>query len=160
AGVWLRLRESKQPLMSEPAAIIVFLAVTTATIYLTKYVLFVALFMPAATLVIDHALHSRGVLYRLFSLRPLRFLGNISYSFYLLQPVGLLIARTAIAPLHLSGYSWLLALVVSGFAATIALASASFALLERPYFRFRHYLEPRPEQAAEPVLAEESAATR
>ena len=138
AGVWLRLRSSAQPWASEPVAITLYLVVTTATIHLQKYVLFVALYLPAATLLVDHALHTKGLLHRILSQRGLRSLGNISYSFYLLQPIGLLAARYAIGPLKLTGTAWCLALLTTGFSLTCLLASASFIAFERPYFKYRH----------------------
>ncbi|GFE82155.1 acyltransferase [Steroidobacter agaridevorans] len=142
AGVWLRLRDSSQPWASERFAIAFYLLVTTGTIYLQKYLVFAALYVPAATLIVDHALHTKGMLQRVFSRPALRVLGNVSYSFYLVQPIGLLAARYAIEPLGLAGVSWCIALLVVGFAITFVLSSLSFVALERPYFTYRHLLVP------------------
>jgi peptidoglycan/LPS O-acetylase OafA/YrhL len=142
AGVWLRLRDSSQPWASEPMAIAIYVLITTATIYLREYLVFVALYVPAATMLVDHALHTKGVLHRIFSTLPLRLLGNISYSFYLNQGIGLLAARYAIEPMKLSGAAWCIALLLVGFAITFVLSSLSFVALERPYFVFRHLLVP------------------
>jgi peptidoglycan/LPS O-acetylase OafA/YrhL len=143
AGVWLRLRDSSQPWTSEPVAIAIYLLITTATIHFEKYTAFLALYVPAATLLVDHALHTKGVLHRLLARPALRIFGNVSYSFYLIQGIGLLAARYAIEPLKLSGAAWCIALLVVGFAITFVLSWLSFVALERPYFTYKHLLMPR-----------------
>jgi exopolysaccharide production protein ExoZ len=143
AGAWLRLRDQSKPWASERVAIAIYLLVTTATVYLQKYLMFLALYLPAATLIVDHVLHTKGVLHRIFSWPGLRIFGNVSYSFYLLQSVGLLAAQFAIEPLKLSGATWCVALLIVGFAITFAVSCISFMVLERPYFVYRDLLLPQ-----------------
>lgn len=73
---------------------------------------------------------------RLFSVRPLRWLGRVSYSFYLVHalyglPAGAgLAARLGLGRLGIEAAGWAL-----GVAATALLAALSFEYLEKPYFQ-------------------------
>lgn len=147
AGAWLKLFPESRPRMPESLTIGHYLIITTGTIYLAEAnrAFFVLVYAGAAALLVNHALHERGYLQRLFSLPALRTLGNLSYSFYLLHPIGLMLARYAIAPLHLDGIAWGIAFVVAGFVLSVLLAAASFIALERPYFLYRDALWPRSE---------------
>ncbi|GFE91027.1 acyltransferase family protein [Steroidobacter agaridevorans] len=139
-GVWLRFHPERTLRIPTPVVIALYLAFTTLTIGVHHEMptwAYVAGFGVVSYLLVDNTLHAGGALSRLFTWRPLRLIGNISYSFYLLHPTALLIARMLIAPLHLEGWSWLLALAVIGFALSMAMASVSFVLLERPYFLLR-----------------------
>jgi peptidoglycan/LPS O-acetylase OafA/YrhL len=77
-----------------------------------------------------------GITNRIFCFTPMRWLGNISYSYYLIHGLTLLalgeVCHRLIRP---SGHSP--ALVVAfgllGFAATVATSTALFLLVEKPY---------------------------
>jgi peptidoglycan/LPS O-acetylase OafA/YrhL len=77
--------------------------------------------------------------YRLLEIGPLRFLGRVSYSFYLLHwPVLYLcvIAFLKIAP-FLAGVAASLIVMSLSICAALVLASVSYRFIERPFMRLR-----------------------
>ena len=94
-------------------------------------VLFVGVF--ALTL---YALYFRGILNRIFSLAGLRWVGNISYSYYLIHGLTLhVLAKIAkrilgTQPLSAPAYGMLF---LFSLAATIAVAALLFLAIERPF---------------------------
>jgi peptidoglycan/LPS O-acetylase OafA/YrhL len=97
---------------------------------------FVPLYGTASSLLFLKACYGEGVLNHFFSFGPLRFLGNISYSFYLLHALGtklmVWLAATHSLPLNntLSCALFSLAALVT----SLAFASLSFLIAERWYF--------------------------
>ena len=82
-----------------------------------------------------YAFEFEGGFARVFSWSPLRFLGNMSYSYYLihgltLQAVALLLLRARILP-GTVGITW--ALLPAAFAATWIVSTALFLTVERRY---------------------------
>ncbi|HEY1950327.1 MAG TPA: acyltransferase [Bryobacteraceae bacterium] len=90
-------------------------------------------------------LHSDGLIQRLCSWAHLRFLGSVSYSFYLIQGLVLWGLRTAYFHLGCTFGSFGVLLPVC-FALTIAAASILFLLVERPF------LVRKPEQGSSPRI--------
>jgi peptidoglycan/LPS O-acetylase OafA/YrhL len=84
--------------------------------------------------VIVMALERGSLTYRLFCVRPLRWLGRISYGAYVFHDIlhGL-IARLF---QHYTAH-WELPTAFAGLASTILLASASYRWLELPFMRFK-----------------------
>jgi peptidoglycan/LPS O-acetylase OafA/YrhL len=72
------------------------------------------------------ALTGRGWLYRLLTLRPMRYLGQVSYMFYLMQDLVLDWVQRWHCPFP----------VASAFAGTLALSSLSWYLMERPLIAY------------------------
>jgi peptidoglycan/LPS O-acetylase OafA/YrhL len=83
---------------------------------------------------------------RIFAVAPLRFLGRISYGFYvfhlLLQPlfdhIGRSLAHTN------SGYAYQSARFVTAFPITLAVAWVSFQLFELPFLQLKRHFPTRP----------------
>lgn len=148
AGMLLRFYPGFSKDIPTWATVGVYLVVTTLAVTTQPLWAFIALFAVAAFLLVDNALHTEGALSKLFSLRPLRLFGNISYSFYLLHPTGLLAARYVMEPLKLEGAPWAVGLIVIGFACSTAIAAVSFVCFERPYFALRR-------KKAEPLVTEQ-----
>jgi peptidoglycan/LPS O-acetylase OafA/YrhL len=88
-------------------------------------------------LIMSTFLRPKGVLSRLLEFAPLRFLGRISYSIYLWQQ--LFFSADAPAP---SGMLGVLASWPWNLIATLALASASYYVIEKPFMRLGHRLAP------------------
>lgn len=83
-----------------------------------------------------YAFGVQGATMRWFALTPLRWLGNISYSYYLVHGVGLrgffLACEIAKVPLH-DHPNWFWLFVVPGFLATLPLTIALYWFVERPF---------------------------
>lgn len=101
---------------------------------------FLWIFAITAALVILKAAYGEGWLTRSLSFRPVVWLGEISYSFYLVHSISLAVMFAA-APFVVPGrvssdHPLLHALVLAlfGFLASVLLAVISFALFERSYF--------------------------
>lgn len=87
-----------------------------------------------------------GFTNRVFCAAPLRWLGNMSYSYYLVHGLALLgvsLVFHRFAPPGSGSPALLVAALAVGFAATVALSTALFLLVEKPYS-----LTPRPRRAA------------
>lgn len=87
------------------------------------------LVIPFAMLVFGAA-HARGLLYRVLSVRPLVYLGDISYSFYLLQLPMLYITCMAMG---LPMYEPTLPALFAYLAALLVASMVTFRLLETPF---------------------------
>lgn len=136
AGVWMRLTPNR-PWEREGVAVALYVIVTTATMYMKTLWLFLLLFAPVATLVIDRLLHKDGPVARFLSHPWLQFGGKISYSFYLLHPIGLLVAQYAAKYSGLTGWAWAGVLISTGFVVSLVMATVSYYVLEKPYFTLR-----------------------
>ena len=107
---------------------------------------FVWLFACLGLLVIGKAVSGKGALARGLAWRPLVGLGRISYSFYLLHSISLVLvfrlwARLSIPSLGLVGNALYLGLL--GFAGAVALGWGSFMVAERFYFKHKEAREHR-----------------
>jgi peptidoglycan/LPS O-acetylase OafA/YrhL len=87
-----------------------------------------------ASCVIVMALERGSLTYRLFSLRPLRWLGRISYGAYVFHDI--LHGLTGRLFQHYAGH-WLLPTAVAGLGSTMLLASASYRWVEMPFIRLK-----------------------
>lgn len=80
--------------------------------------------------------HPNGVLARTFSWTPLRWLGNMSYSYYLLHGVALkagFLVLSKILPASAHGPALFLTLMPIMFVLTLAPSTILFLLIEKPY---------------------------
>ncbi len=96
----------------------------------------VILFSLAFSVFVLYSLHGNGVLSRLFSWTPLRYLGNMSYSYYLFH--GLTLSAVARLLQHfepqVTGGGLLFgALCLAAFTATWVSSTMLFVLVERPF---------------------------
>lgn len=128
--VWLRR-------VPDWTVMVAFLTVTTGSMFLPKVWMFILPLAPVAALLADRALHTHGLVHRVFSFRPLRLFGNVSYSFYLFHPVGLTLGRLAATSLHLTRLPWVIVTGLASFAFSTVLALGAFWCFERPYFLWR-----------------------
>jgi exopolysaccharide production protein ExoZ len=118
-----------------------YLAVTTGALFdLVNPAPAILAFGVAAVFMVGKCLAGSNVLARAMSWRPLRELGRMSYSFYLLHwMIVVLVARVVAAHLAaLGAVGGTLAIFVAGFALSAAAASCSWWLAERPYFDWTH----------------------
>jgi peptidoglycan/LPS O-acetylase OafA/YrhL len=107
-----------------------------------------------------YAFRFPGFLGRLFSLAPMRWIGNMSYSYYLvhglaLHGLGLVVA--AIVPPSSGSVSWFWALLPAGLMATLAVSAVLFLVVEKPISLDRKTASKTP---SESNLAAAAAANR
>jgi peptidoglycan/LPS O-acetylase OafA/YrhL len=111
------------------------------------YRFFIPIFMVTCSLLVVHVLFGEGKLSRLFSARPIRYLGNISYSFYLTHTIGIEIVMYRYHEIFL-GLPWVAYLLVTiGLSLTLSVLFATllFVVAERPYFAMKGAVAPRQE---------------
>jgi len=109
-----------------------------------------------ALLLLQLVLLAEHPLWSWLNWEPIRFLGTLSYSAYLLHAWGLAVAAK-VPGLSLAGR------IVVGIAATFVLAAGQYFVVERPALRYRerfrsHGGEPRHADSRSTVAAEEPAA--
>jgi exopolysaccharide production protein ExoZ len=119
-----------------------------AAVYLTStaffaasynYLTFTPLYFMTALLLVNQALFGTDWLNKLFSARPLRYFGNISFSFYLIHDLclklvfGNLQYDPATPPLTYALLSFAGSLILATIAATVL-----FVTVEKPYFAYKH----------------------
>jgi peptidoglycan/LPS O-acetylase OafA/YrhL len=93
----------------------------------------------AASWLFLKACYGRGWLHALFRLTPLRWLGNVSYSFYLIHSAMLSLVHIWLLP-RVGGWRWgasLSAYLVASFLVSALAAAVLFLAAERWYFRGR-----------------------
>jgi exopolysaccharide production protein ExoZ len=90
-------------------------------------------------MLVAKAIYGDGFLHALFGMRALRRLGNVSYSFYLLHGLMIIVVCDYLGP-RLGTFPEILkflVLLVIALAASSAVASVSYALFEKPYFALK-----------------------
>ena len=113
--------------------------------HFTRGLLFVDLL--SACLIVM-ALESGSVVYRIFSVRPLRWLGRISYGAYVFHDIPHYLLYRLI--LHYHVWDPRDAIALAGFACTLLLSWASFRWYETPFIRLKErWTRPAPRTAGE-----------
>ena len=109
-----------------------------------RYDYFIPVFAFTTFFFVVNVLFADGVLYRIFSVTPLRYLGNISFSFYLVHGFAIEIIMYSQRDIFagLEGILFLLATMLPSLALSVLFATVLFVLAERPYF----YLKPKARQ--------------
>lgn len=127
------------PRVPEGVVVAAYLAVTTFFVVDHDYTHFSGLYAMACLLLVAKATYGTGLLRRLFCWRPLRALGNISYSFYLLHALVLVAMIDHLGPrlTALPGALHFGVLLAISFAVGVGVSWLSFRWLEQPYFRRR-----------------------
>ena len=129
--------ESLRWRMPEPAVILLYLGVTTAIAFqaLSDHVA-IWMYAIAGTLFVVQTCYGAGVLSRVFSWRPLRRIGNVSYSLFLVHTVPIFFVVYVFGPRWFASSGLWPALLGAciAFAAALVLAGALFLIAERPYF--------------------------
>jgi len=118
-----------------PLVLVLYLAVTTlAMLDVLPVVPAILAFGVAGALVLLKCLEDDNVLAATFAWRPLRGLGRVSYSFYLVHWMIVVLVARAAAALALPGPAAAAAIFLGGFALSVLAAAALWWLAERPYF--------------------------
>jgi peptidoglycan/LPS O-acetylase OafA/YrhL len=128
-----------------PAAlvVVVYLAVTNAiSCRLVGDHLGIWLYAAAGTLFMIVACYGDGPLTRLFAWRPVRRLGNISYSLFLTHTIPIFFVVNVLGtywpgPRGPHGLAPAFVLAILALAVAVVLAAILFLVAERPYFRAR-----------------------
>ena len=116
-----------------------YFAVTTfaLTAYATPLVAILA-FGAAALLVVAKSLATTNALAALLSAPPLTALGRVSYSFYLVHWMVVVLVARQVDAAGLGPLAGTLAIFALGFAFSLAAAGAVWWCAERPYFAWAH----------------------
>lgn len=86
----------------------------------------------------------------------LKFLGDASYSIYLVHGLALSVAARLLA---IAGIDWAPALLIAGVAGGLGAGSACYLLVEKPLLRFFHHAARRPRAPAAPIATLSLSAT-
>lgn len=142
-GLWIAGRDEAQ--LKE-------IANTVPGIYVVAFYLFAAISWPvrlvefgtfifffgiATVLLIIKCCYGEGVLRRAATWTPLRYLGNISYSFYLVHGIVIQWLASLLQPLATDGVQTLAMFALIAFCISWVTATALFVVAERPYFHVR-----------------------
>jgi peptidoglycan/LPS O-acetylase OafA/YrhL len=123
--------------LSTTLVLAVYAAVTAAYVALPlDFTWFVPFYGLASSLLFIKTCFGRGVLNRIFSQTVLRWLGNLSYSFYLIHPLAVGVVCVYAAN-YFRGMSPVISVLLycgSAFAVAVAFSVVLFAVSERWYF--------------------------
>jgi peptidoglycan/LPS O-acetylase OafA/YrhL len=126
---------------SDATVLPLYLASTAYFSFSPGFRTFIPVYAAACFLLVLRVLYGNGPLGRLFSAEPLRWIGNTSYSFYLIHGFAIAVvfhfARLWFPAEVLGEPLALAALLAACLAAGMALAVPLFVGLERPYFVWR-----------------------
>lgn len=124
----------------EAAVVAAYLAATSFFLFDHRYTHFAWPYALACLLLVANATWGTGLLARLFRWAPLRALGNVSYSFYLLHGLAVVAVVDHVGPLlnALPSAAHFGVLLVMSFAVGVGASKLSFRWLEQPYFQRRH----------------------
>ncbi len=112
--------------------------------------LFVIIALAFSALVISMIFSEDVVIKKFFEYKPLRALGNISYSFYLVHAlITLPIAKKILSEWQIGSGSKAFLFLPFGFAVSFLIASIMFHFLEKPYFVKKPILSNVPEKITE-----------
>jgi len=129
--------------LPDAVPVLAYLGVTTPAVFdLWPPALAVVLFGVAGVLLVGKCITGGNVIARLLGARALVRVGRVSYSFYLLHWMIVVLVAQTLAPRMTSAIGGAAALFVGAFVLCAAAASASWWLCERPYFRWFPRREP------------------
>lgn len=126
----------------ELAVIVLYLCGTTAFVFTRNWILFIAIYFLPCFLLVTFTLNKDGFLNKLFSIHIIRGFGNISYSFYLYHYICLVFVMDVLKNFKFPSF-WVLSTTYFGlaFLLSVAVATLSFWLVERPYFTYKAYID-------------------
>jgi peptidoglycan/LPS O-acetylase OafA/YrhL len=134
----------------DTAAIAFYVSSTILFAQLLGYAYFIPVFVVATFALILKMLYGDGVLRCVFSWIPLRYLGNVSYSFFLVHGLAIELVMSGSGRASGNAGAWSFA---GAFAAALflsaVLATVLFFIAEKPYFVWR---QSRTERLPKPVL--------
>jgi peptidoglycan/LPS O-acetylase OafA/YrhL len=124
-----------------PDAAVLILVVTVNLLFVIdrNYYHFIWIYAVTSALLVAKTVHGRGFLNKLFCLAPVRMLGNVSYSFFLLHALALIVVVDHVGPLTTSVGEplRLLLLMAASFLLAALAAICSYCIFERRYFERR-----------------------
>jgi peptidoglycan/LPS O-acetylase OafA/YrhL len=123
----------------DAAVIFVYVAANLVFVASQNWYHFIPVYLFTSTALVTKAVYGDGLLHRLFCWHPLRWIGNVSYSFYLFHGLALVAFCDHVGP-HLGGLPEALrffSLLAGSFALSLAVARISYTCFERPYFQWR-----------------------
>ena len=119
------------------AVILIYMLATLTFSFVYSFQKFIPIYSLASSLLFINSVYGTGILNKFFSLNILRYLGNISYSFYLMHLLSIYFSMNFIVA-HLNTELTSLRFIIfitSAFFLTIIISSISFLLMEKPYFK-------------------------
>jgi exopolysaccharide production protein ExoZ len=139
----------------EAAVVGAYVAVTTFFALDHDFAHFAWAYAVSCLLLVAKATYGNGLLTRVFCWAPMRALGNISYSFYLLHNLALVVVVDHVGPLlKVAGAVQFCVLLVLSLAVGVGASRVSYRLLEQPYFQRRRPVSPPDPVSSEPARAE------
>jgi peptidoglycan/LPS O-acetylase OafA/YrhL len=135
--------DTLQPLarrVPDGLAITLYLASTVLFAQLLEYTHFIPVFVVTTFLVVLKMTQGEGVLRRVFAWTPLRYLGNVSYSFYLMHGLGVELTMNFYGNAFpgAGGPVYLVTTLVTALVIGLVLATVLFVIAEKPYFTWPH----------------------
>lgn len=118
---------------------LLYLLATLSFSFIHEFAIFTPIYSFAGGWLFIQVVFGKGWLNGLFTLAPIRYLGNISYSFYLVHVPALVLTfhlAGQVAKLAAGGWTYAV-LLASEFALSLVFAIGLFAIAERPYFQLR-----------------------
>lgn len=117
----------------------VYLGTTLYFVFRPSFQQFIPVYAVSTSLLFVNTVYGAGFLNKIFSLKPLRYLGNISYSFYLVHVTAIAVVFGYVLKLLelQAGLSSLLLLLIGSFALATSISILLFVLVERLYFRHK-----------------------
>jgi len=133
------------------AVLAAYLGVTTFALFdYANPIAVILAFGGAALLVVAKCLAAPNALASVLSATPLLLLGRVSYSFYLVHWMVVVLVARAVAAFGpaLPPLAGTVAIFAGGFVLSAVAAALLWWSAERPYFAWAHAAKPRPAQAA------------
>ena len=133
--------EARRLVRRVPDAIVVGVYVLVNLMFVAQqnYTLFIPFYVFTCFLLVAKVVYGDGVLHDLFSNALMRYVGNVSYSFYLFHGLMIIVVCEYLGP-HLAMLPdpvKFIVLFLTAFFSSCAVAALSYALFEKPYFAHR-----------------------
>ena len=127
---------------SEWMVLIIYLISTTLFVFTKNFIVFIPLYIIPAKLLVDRALNVDGALSRFLSMKPLRYFGNISFSFYMFHHLALAIAKQILGGVNIdSNIVYLILFIVLSLMIALTLSVLCFIFVEKQYFKNKDNLD-------------------
>ena len=126
--------------MPDGVVLVGYLVSTVWFAYLLSYTYFIPVFVITTFFLALKVLYGQGFLHKIFRIRGLRYMGNISFSFYLMHGLALELIM-AFWVHQFSGMNEPLFFIMTfglSLLLSVGLATVLFLLTEKPYFIFKH----------------------
>lgn len=130
--------ELKKAATSIPDIVVlgVYLCSTVAFSYIHKFTQFIPFFAITSAFLFVNTVYGQGFLNKVFSIKPFRYLGNISYSFYLMHPLAIMIVMQFLVRPNQWSASIInqVLFLLTTLVLSWLLATGLFLIAEKPYF--------------------------